>query len=342
MRPPISQAVPELPSPDGALLEAARSAKSVDDHARFVPRVAALHALEQMEPRRTVAPGARLTVAAFNAERLKNVEATGALIDVAGAQATLLSEVDCGMARSGNRHAIRDLAGSRREGYVYGVEFVELDLGDPWEMRRHAGEHNARGLHGNGIVTGLRLGDAHVLPLEETGRWLPGREGAQRRIGGRMAVAARVADRAKPLWLVSVHLESHSGAADRAAQIRRLIAGLDALAPGADMVVGGDLNTKELPRDPAEWPLVLDVPDQYEPLFGHMRDAGFGWSAANRAEPTQRTGPMGHPEPPFGKLDWLFVRGVRAENPRVIPALSPEGRPLSDHEMVAADILLEG
>ena len=112
----------------------------MDDHARFVPGVAALHALEQMEPRRTVAPGARLTVAAFNAERLKNVGATGALIDVAGAQATLLSEVDCGMARSGNRHAIRDLAGSRREGYVYGVEFVELDLGDPWEMRRHAGE----------------------------------------------------------------------------------------------------------------------------------------------------------------------------------------------------------
>lgn len=338
MRPLISQAVPELPSPDRTLLEEARGAKSVDDHTRFVPRIAALHAIERMEAQRPIVPEARLTVAAFNAERLKFVGATKSLIDIAGAQATLLCEVDCGMARSGNRHTIRDLATARREGYVYGVEFVELDLGDPREMRRHAGEQNALGLHGNGIVTGLRLGDVHLIPLEETGRWFLGRERVQRRIGGRMAVAARVVERAKPLWLVSVHLESHSGPADRAAQIRRLVAGLDAIAPGADMVVGGDLNTKELPRDPAEWPLILDVPDQYEPLFGLMQDAGFGWTAANRAEPTQRTGPMGHPEPPFGKLDWLFVRGVRAENPRVIPALSPESRPISDHEMVAVDI----
>ena len=47
------------------------------------------------------------------------------LPDDTGAQVTLLSEVDLGMARSGNAHNIRDLIAGSGEGYLYGVEFVE-------------------------------------------------------------------------------------------------------------------------------------------------------------------------------------------------------------------------
>jgi hypothetical protein len=33
------------------------------------------------------------------------------------------------------------------------------------------------------------------------------------------------------------------------------------------------------------------------------------------------------------------VRGVAAENPRIIPSLDAAGRPISDHEMIAVDIV---
>ncbi len=67
---------------------------------------------------------------------------------------------------------------------------------------------------------------------------------------------------------------------------------------------------------------------------------GFAWVGANRTHPTQRTGPANKPKPPFGKLDWLVVRGVRVENPQVIPAVDEAGKPISDHDMVAVEILL--
>jgi endonuclease/exonuclease/phosphatase family metal-dependent hydrolase len=196
------------------------------------------------------------------------------------------------------------------------------------------------GFHGNGILTDLPLADVHVIPLEEGGRWFAGREGAQHRIGGRIAVAARVEREPGPLWLVSVHLESKTDPADRAAQIDALLRGLDRLAPDAACVVGGDFNTKALPHADGERDLALRNPERWEPLFASLRGAGFAWESANVALPTQRTGPAGDPAPPFRKLDWLVTRGVACENPRVVPALGPGGEPLSDHEIIAVDVIL--
>jgi hypothetical protein len=90
-----------------------------------------------------------LRIAALNAERLADRAAVRGLMTRAGAHATLLSEVDLGMARSGNVHNLRELTAGSGEGYLYGVEFVELDLGSEDEIRRHAGARNAAGLHGN-------------------------------------------------------------------------------------------------------------------------------------------------------------------------------------------------
>jgi endonuclease/exonuclease/phosphatase family metal-dependent hydrolase len=379
-----------LAVPDPSLLARARTAAETggaDAHRRFADQVEAFGAVEVRPPVRPAAWREPVTVAAFNAERLKHPGATRALLDSVGAEAALLCEVDVGMARSGNRHGPRALTGQAGEGsglrhgsrvpaerteegsgilhgsgalaeqaevgsghrhsasaspertgegYVYGVEFVELGLGDADEIRAHAGERNAAGFHGNAIVSGLRLSDACVIPLEEGGRWFAGYEGAQHRLGGRIAVAARVADAPRPLWLVSVHLESKSDPIDRAAQIRRLVAALESLTSGAAVVIGGDLNTKALaPGEEAQW---LDAPERREPLFADLRAAGFDWRAANVAAATQRTGPSGSPQPPFRKLDWILVRGIRADNPRVVPALDGDGHPISDHEMLAVDL----
>jgi hypothetical protein len=46
-----------------------------------------------------------------------------------------------------------------------------------------------------------------------------------------------------------------------------LLRALDALPPDAALVIGGDFNTKALPRGDEERRLVLEVPERHEPLF---------------------------------------------------------------------------
>jgi len=337
MRLLIRRVVQTLPAPDEALLAEARRARvSSEAHGQFLGRIAALHALEQEPPQRPMPWPTPLRLAAFNAQRLKHRPAVRTLLDEAGAHAALISEADLGMARSGNAHTVRELAAPTGEGYLYGVEFVELDLGNAGEVREHAGEHNACGFHGNAIVTRLALEDPYLIPLEESGFWFPGRKGLQRRIGGRIAVAARVAAAPRPLWLVSTHLESKTDPGDRQAQMQALLRALDVLAPNDACVIGGDFNTKALPRDEAGRDALLDAPERHEPLFADLRSAGFEWTSANAACPTQRPDPGSKPPP--GKLDWIVVRGMKAANPRILPALDARGAPVSDHDMLAVDL----
>jgi endonuclease/exonuclease/phosphatase family metal-dependent hydrolase len=339
MRPPISRLVPDLPIPDEALLAEARLLSGDRaEHGRLLKRIEAFHAIESRPPASPQPWPGQLRVASFNAERLKDRAAVRKLLERARAHAALLCEADVGMARSGNVHTLRALTASSGEGYLYGVEFVELDLGGSEEMRRHAGEHNTHGFHGNAIVTGLALEAAHLIPLEESGFWFPGRKGAQRRIGGRMALAARVAGAPRPLWIVGTHLESKTDPADRQAQTRNLLKALDALAPNDACIVGGDFNTKALPREGSEWGRLFESPERYEPLFADLKAAGFEWTSANLAHPTQTAGPSNKHQPPFGKLDWIFVRGMRAQNPQVLAAVDGQGAPVSDHDMLTVDL----
>jgi endonuclease/exonuclease/phosphatase family metal-dependent hydrolase len=327
MREIITRRAGVLPAPDPILLADAALAPD-DAHDRFAAEVPALHAVEHRPAPVDRPVGARLSVAAWNAERLKYHAASAALLR--GADVVLLTEADIGMARSGNRHTVRDLAEALGMGWAYGVEFVELGLGDARECQWHADEDNRIGLHGNAILSRHKLLDPVVIPLDPGGTWFAGRSGNQRRLGGRMAIAARL-DTPRPLWLVAAHLESHSDAADRGRQSERLAAAIDRLVPaGAGVVLGGDFNTTEALGS-------LEAPE--EPLFAVLRDAGFDWRRCNAPGPTQRTRPDGTPMPPFAKLDWLFTRQVEAEAPETIPAVDSMGAAISDHDLVAATVV---
>jgi endonuclease/exonuclease/phosphatase family metal-dependent hydrolase len=341
LRPVITRNVLDLPCPEGALLDKVRRVQpNAAAHTRFLKHIEAFHAIEFVPSQEAMTCSGRLRVAAFNAERLKNPRSVRRVIDGLGAHVVLLSEVDAGMARSGNIHTIREFIDSSGWSYLYGAEFVELDLGDKEEIRRHASERNVCSLHGNAIVSALAMEQPHLIPLEESGLWFAGFDGAQRRIGGRIAVAGRVTDALRPLWLVSLHLESKTDPADRQKQIRNLLHALDRIAPNEACIIGGDCNTKALPREEGERALVLEKPERFEPLFADLRHAGFSWADANLGLPTQRDGPTKTHPRPFAKLDWLFVRGVKAEKPKVIPALDEQGQPFSDHDMVSVDITL--
>lgn len=340
MRPLINRSERNLPCPQEALLQEARHAThDKAAHRDFKERIEAFHAIEVLPPRQEHSCPDRLRVAALNAERLKRPNAIKDLIEKAGAHIVLLSEADIGMARSGNIHTVRELTGFLGWGYLYGAEFAELDLGDKDEIQRHAGKRNACSLHGNAIVSSLVFEQPHVIPLEESGLWFNGFGGAQRRIGGRIAVAARLTHASRSLWIVSLHLESKTDPADRRKQVQNLLRALDRLAAGEACIIGGDFNTKALPRGEGEQHPLVEEPERYEPLFADLREAGFSWADANLNSPTQRDGPSKTHSRPFGKLDWFFVRGVRAENPQVVPALDSQGKPVSDHEMIAVDLV---
>jgi endonuclease/exonuclease/phosphatase family metal-dependent hydrolase len=309
-----------------------------------------LDQIEQVPPRDAARPPLdRARVVFWNAERLKYMTPSIALLLGAKADAVLLVELDLGMARSGNVHTTADLALALGSGYVFAVEFVELDLGDARERGWHRGEINAAGLHGAGIVSPRPLLRPRMVRLETTGRWFDGRFG-ERRVGGRIAVMAEIEVGGTAVLLVSVHYESHTDPADRLAQTRLLLEAIDHHAPGAPVLIGGDFNTNTLNRADHERPALiraalnddprrLDLPMAYEPMFEELRGWGYDWENCNvMGARTQRTRPDGTPPEPLGRIDWFFARGLECSDPAVIPAIDGEGVAISDHEALAVTI----
>ncbi len=319
-------------------------------HAEALGALPALHALEVSSPPEPAEPLTRpARIAFWNAERLKYGEASARLVRSLGADALLLAELDLGMARSGNRHTLQDLARAVGAGYVFGVEFVELGLGDARERRWHANDRNEHGLHGGGLLSAHPLLRPALLRLETSGRWFDGRLD-ERRIGGRIAVMAELLVMGRPVLLVAVHYESHTGPEDRLEQTRTMLDAIDDFAPGRPVLIGGDLNTNTFDiakperlalqaQALAEDPRRLVDPVRYEPMFSLLEERGYDWRDCNVAgAPTQRTRPDGTPAPPFGKIDWFLSRGLRCSAPAIVPATDAEGVAISDHEVLAVTV----
>src|SRR4051794_17325438 len=97
-----------------------------ETHRRYFSNIAALQEIELggvLEARETA--DGPIRVAAWNVERLRHIGPIADTLGRLGPDVTLLSEIDNGMARSGNSHRIVDLASRLGHAYAYGVEFVE-------------------------------------------------------------------------------------------------------------------------------------------------------------------------------------------------------------------------
>jgi endonuclease/exonuclease/phosphatase family metal-dependent hydrolase len=319
-------------------------------HARVAAALPGLRSLERVAPPEPAPARSEARVVAWNAERGRFPEASAALLRGAGADVLLLSELDVGMARSGQRHTARELAARLEMGFVYGVEFLELGLGDAKERARCAGQRNAVGHHGGAIASALPLERPALVRLDAGGDWFDGRRG-ERRVGGRIAILATLRLGAAAVTLASVHLESHGDPAQRDAQIAALLLALERYAPGAPALLGGDVNTHSLGLRELEDhealasalradPGRLADPLRYEPLFERLAGAGFEREACNVAgASTERRRLAAGSERGTLRLDWLFTRGLAASRPEVVAALDPAtGAPLSDHEAIAVTI----
>jgi len=318
-----------------------------DAHRRIARDLDCLYTTDvEPTPHPEVASG-WLRVAAWNIERGRNPEEIAALIGATGASVTLLSEVDLGMARTGNRDTARELARMLRAGSVFGVEYVELSLGKAADLEHLEARDNECGLHGNAILGRVALERPDVARFDEGGGWFNDVLG-EPRVGGQLAVVATMQLDGVAVELASAHLESHSDAESRARQLKMLVESIDARSTGP-AIIGGDLNTfgatfAELADHAttaalrASDPARFSWPAPYEPLFEVARNHGYEWLHANVAAPTTRHRPDGSPHHIPLKLDWILVRGLEARRSTTAPAIGRDGAPLSDHDLVAVSV----
>ncbi len=171
----------------------------------------------------------------------------------------------------------------------------------------------------------------------------------ERRLGSRMALAARIMLDGHSVVVATTHLESHAGPEQRAAQMKMLVDALDSYADGQPVLIGGDFNTRTTTKDAmrdtaARRALAREHPDAF--IRPHTREpcsrsprAGYTWPPCNQPLPTERPR-TDDPDRPRFRLDWFFARGLICENSRNIPAETPCGTSLSDHDAITTDIRL--
>ena len=91
------------------------------------------------------------------------------------------------MARSGQEHTTRELARRSGRGYLFGVEWLELNIGDESERVLFASEPRTTwAFHGNAILSRLPWKRPALIRLVKDGFWFDPARG-ERRVGGRMA-----------------------------------------------------------------------------------------------------------------------------------------------------------
>ena len=274
-------------------------------------------------------PG-EFSVLAWNLERCLFPEDSAAHTAGVAPQVLLLSEMDHGMARTKQRHTTEGMARALGMAYAFGVEFFEMDLGGETERAFCDDDFNARGWHGNAILSTVPFEKVTMIRLDDHGHWFThdaGGDAGQPRIGGRNAIAAVLPSAKGQICFVSTHLESNAGADHRAAQFDRLMDAVEDFAPGMPVVIGGDLNTgNHIPPD-YDW--------RAEALFARAEARGYDWSFTAEGMTTRPSLITRHPSRQM-KLDWLCGRELSCKTRGTLPSLCAAGHPLSDHDAVFA------
>ncbi|MGJ8544167.1 MAG: endonuclease/exonuclease/phosphatase family protein [Sulfitobacter sp.] len=323
----VLEALPPITAAEQARLRAAP--RDVQSHQALMRETPAMNAVQVGGAASAPALPADFTVAAWNVERCLFPQASAQHLRQLRPDIVLLSEVDHGMARSGQRHTAQEMAAELGMAYAFGVEFFEMGLGGPTELAFCKDDFNALGWHGNAVLSSVPLTRAAMIRLDDHGHWFTAQSGAadpeQPRLGGRMAIAAQVPSAAGPICVVSTHLESNADAPYRHAQFERLLDAVAAFAPDMPIMIGGDLNTgNHMPPD-FDW--------QRETLFDLARERGFSWEFTAPGPTTRPSLITPHPQRVM-KLDWIAARGFAPQEAGVLSALGADGTPLADHDCV--------
>jgi endonuclease/exonuclease/phosphatase family metal-dependent hydrolase len=289
----------------------------------------------------------------------------------------LLSEVDVGLGRSGNRNVARELAEAAGMSYAFGVSYLALtdDFGDD-----AGGLENTLALSGAAVISRHPIGRVESVDLPELRDKF---RSSEKRLGKKRALLAEIALPDGPLVVAACHLDSNASPAQRARQLGAVLDRIDRSGV-ARALVGGDFNTSTydvsstpaLARDLLHKLLVTGfraTVDQYltpetryeRPVFDLLRTRGFAVEGFNdRALGTyfyDLTDPyvLDRSQKLVGRLltrllvrllrpwngcvparlDWFAGRTLTPVAATVErPRAAADGRPLSDHSAVIVDV----
>lgn len=179
--------------------------------------------------------------AAWNVERGKRFDALVGAVEseplLERADFLLLTELDIGMGRSGNRNIVRELATRLGMGYVFANYHLVLAPGDAAE--RDHGVANSLALHGGALLSRHPIRSFGAVELPEfTDKF----HALEKRLGSKRALLCEVTLPDGPLLIVVVHLDPFAPPHHRARQMRAVIAAIEATGLPR-VLLGGDLNT---------------------------------------------------------------------------------------------------
>lgn len=253
----------------------------------------------------------------FNMERGVHLEEIGDFLrDCPGVQpfdVILANELDDGCLRSGGKDTTAELAKELGLNYVFSLEFIELVNGE-----------DPKGHHGNALFSRWPIKKAKVLRLPEQYNWYCDR---QRRIGGRCAILAELDVGGRSVGAVSVHLENRTHGEGRRIQTEAVLKAVEEFLPGMPVVIGGDYNTnsfdgrdtnaiEEISSSPALRRRCLEDVAQWEGLLPAAEAAGY--TVVPETPEATRRKPLPAGDALELRLDWLLLRGMTAEESRVV------------------------
>jgi endonuclease/exonuclease/phosphatase family metal-dependent hydrolase len=214
-----------------------------------------VNAIERCDHHATTRPGGSLRAVAWNIQRGTELAALREALtsdpELSRADVLLLSEVDVGMGRSGNRNVPRELADALGMSYAFGVSYLVLEDD---HLENPDGLENTLALAGSAILSRapiLRVVSADLPVLRDKFG------SSEKRLGHKRAVVAEIATASGPLVVAQAHLDSTASSAQRARQLASVIDAADRLG-ASRLLLGGDLNTTTY-NVSSTWALARDV-----------------------------------------------------------------------------------
>lgn len=293
----------------------------------------------------------------------------------------LLTELDYGMTRSGNRFVAQEIARVLRMNYAFAPVYIALQKGSGVESEMDG--ENTRSIHGLAMFSKWPLRNAHAIPLPNGKDKMWGKE---KRLGSLRALFADIDHPLGTFRAVTVHLDAHCSRAHRQMQMRLILDHLDTL-PELPTLIGGDWNTTTFNSQSSTraimgyWRRVfmgpknvaknhLPHPEAYfeKPLFTMLEKRGFSFRDLNNlgegtlhyhVESIEKNTNLRDWVPewcfPFifwaanrvggsvsGRLDWFAGKGIEPEKVKTVGNLiGAAGTPLSDHDAIALDFTLK-
>ncbi len=206
----------------------------------------------------------------------------------------LLTELDHGMARSGNRFVAQELARELGLNYAFAPVYIALQKGSGVEANIEG--ENTLSLHGLAMFSKYPMRNVHAIPLPNGKDKMHGKE---KRLGHLRALFADIEHPAGTFRAVTIHLDAHCSRNHRRRQMRIILDHVDTLPP-MPTLLGGDWNTTTFNSQSATraimgyWRRVfmgpknvakkhLPYPERFfeRRLFGGLESRGYEYKAFN-------------------------------------------------------------